>query len=69
MQTQFEVGRRYIRRFPLPAPRKLFGRIIIREVGQVREVSADQVIMDVDGPLPGIEIFKPSNNKGWRLKH
>lgn len=66
MQMQFEVGQRYIRRFPLPAPRKLFGRAIIREVGQVREVSPDQIIMDVDGPLPGIETFNPAHNNGWR---
>ena len=67
MQPQFEVGQHYIRRVPMPAPRKLFGRAVIREVGRVREISRDQVVMDVDGPLPGVEIFNPAHDLGWRL--
>lgn len=66
MQTQFEVGQHYIRRIPMPATRKLFGRAVIREVGRVREVSPNQVVMDVDGPLPGVEIFNPLSFGGWR---
>lgn len=66
MQTQFEVGQRYIRRLPLPAPRTLFGRAIIREVGRVREASPGHVVMDIEGPLPGIETFNPSYDNGWR---
>ena len=67
MQPQFEIGQRYIRRRPLPAPRKLFGRAIIREVGHVREVSANSVTMDISGPMPGIETFNPAFDTGWRL--
>ena len=67
MQPRFEIGQRYIRRHPLPAPRKLFGRVIVREVGQVREASADHIVMDISGPLPGIETFNPAFDTGWRL--
>ena len=67
MQPQFEIGQRYIRRRPLPAPRKLFGRVIIREIGKVREATNDHVIMDITGPLPGTETFNPAYDFGWRL--
>lgn len=69
MQMQFEPGQTYIRRLPLPAPRLLNGRAIIKEIGRVREASSGLIVMDIDGPLPGRETFNPTIDTGWRLKH
>ncbi len=66
-KTAFIPGQIYLRRSQAPLGRYFRGRVFIKERGIVREASADRVVMDVFGPLPGVEIIGGyGHGAGWK---